>query len=269
MRRFNPQGAKEDIPPGDQYMFLDAGKEGAEHIMLSGFINETTSKTMEKTKLKVTIFYTPASQTARTGQKSMYSTTQQEGLLMVSKKMLVFDERERAAFPGSSNWASYIGPVAMAPVESLWHVTVKEKQEAYGPFIAQAGGKSPPAGEHLKVRNEFDKEPMCWHSSSVLLYDALIADYTPKAIIDLTATDGLLAVAALRAKVPYLGVCPTTYHATLLREHLVKEVYEQFQKEAEPLHEPALVYASTLWYTLTRARVVPVLVRFCGNKLLG
>lgn len=247
IRRNTPQEKREEIHIGDQFLLFDAGKDGIDHLLCSGFIHETTGKTMDKAKLKVTVLYTQASQTARTGQKAMYATTQQEGLLLVSQKQLVFDEKERKHFPGTSNWSSYIGPLAMAPVESLWHLTVKEKVEAYGPFIAPAGGKQQgPPDTHVKMRNDAEKEPVCWHSSSVLLYDSLIHDYKPKAIIDLTCTDGLLALAALKAKIPYTGLCPTTTHATLLRENLVSKVFDEFQQESEPLHEPSLVIASEI-----------------------
>ncbi len=243
LRRHNPELQRQEIPPGDQYVLFDSGKDGLEHIMLSGFVNEATTKTTQKTKLKHTIIYTQASQVKRTGQRSMYHSTQQEGMLVVSRDMLAFDEKERKHFPVSTNWSSYLGPVAMAPVEDLWNMTVKEKLEAYGPFIAQAGGKTPgsESSQKFKERSDGDMEPICWYSSSLQLYDTLIGDSSPCAIIDLTATDGIMATAALRAKVSYLGICPTAFHASKLREHLEKVVFKEFQKYSEPLHEPSLV----------------------------
>ena len=140
-RGLQQQDMKTSIPEGDMYLLWDGGKEGIDHILLSGFMNEETTKTMQKQKLKLTVLYNQASQIERTGQRSLYSISNQELVTVISDKMLMLDERPREYYEGT-NWSSYMGPVKLDPVKDLWTLTVEEKQHAYGPFIVLAGGKA-------------------------------------------------------------------------------------------------------------------------------
>jgi hypothetical protein len=60
-----------------------------------------------------------------------------------------------------------------------------------------------------------------------------------KAIIDLTATDGL-ALTCIDLGIPYLGICHTSNHVECLKSRLISAVFDMFTVEGSPLYKPQL-----------------------------
>ena len=69
-------------------------------------------------------------------------------------------------------------------------------------------------------------EPVFYHSMSQHLWAELLYDFGVGAVIDLTAGDGAVAMAALRAGCPYTGVTLTDPHTTELRKYLHKTAFQ-------------------------------------------
>ncbi len=74
----------------------------------------------------------------------------------------------------------------------------------------------PPAAR----RTDASVEPVFFHSASSLLWGEILYNFTVGAVIDLTAGDGAVAMASLRAGCPYVGVALTDTHATELRKRV-------------------------------------------------
>jgi hypothetical protein len=62
-------------------------------------------------------------------------------------------------------------------------------------------------------------------------------------VIDLTAGDGAVAMASLRAGCPYVGVTLTDTHATELRKHVRNTAFQAAATEGDDMYDADLVLA--------------------------
>ncbi len=73
---------------------------------------------------------------------------------------------------------------------------------------------------HHPPRSAGTSEPVAWHSMPELVWQEILFDSKIGAAIDLTPADGLLAMAALHARIPYTGLVFTRRHADELLHRL-------------------------------------------------
>ena len=150
-------------------------------------------------------------------------------------------KRENLHFPGTTVGDS----LALVGLPSLtdstaWRVSVGEKLKMLGPdsmYDSAAGrhaeGPAPP-------RLESSVEPFNFHSRLPSLYGELIHRTDCKVVIDLTASDGTLALTCLLARKPYVGVCHTSEHAKCMNDRLKALVFAKFYEAGNPLYKPVL-----------------------------
>lgn len=154
-------------------------------------------------------------------------------------------KRPNKHYAGSTTGDS-LWPVAYPKMDDLWKLSVGEKKTFYEKAARAAappdedeeveGGELPEASP----RQPGDIEPMNFWSSDDKLYSELMHRVGCQAVIDLTATDGQFALSAIKASVPYLGVCQTAQHAEALAKWLTSSVFRLFLQEGSPLHKPSL-----------------------------
>lgn len=86
-------------------------------------------------------------------------------------------------------------------------------------------------------------KPVFYHSLPGILADEMVHSYDLLSVIDLTASDGSWALACIRAKRPYVGVCFTEFHVKALRERLQHLVLLAMKDETDSLYQPSFADA--------------------------
>jgi len=160
-----------------------------------------------------------------------------------------------ASFPASLNTPRprklYGGTTALnticnVPVPSRddqWCLNCGVKQLVLAGRIIPVGSCDPDDdnNEPPARRTDATMEPVLYHSMSPHLWAELLYDFGVGAVIDLTAGDGAVAMAALRAGCPYTGVTLTDAHATELRKYLHKTAFQAAVTEGDELYDADLV----------------------------
>jgi hypothetical protein len=122
-------------------------------------------------------------------------------------------------------WDPDARTVAKDPVDGSNEATEAGADDA---SVAEAAEKSEPSAV---VEGDGTMVPISYWGSDMALYEELLHRLSAKVVIDLTALDGNLAMAAMKSGVPYLGVCQTHSHATALAGRLSATVFQQFLEE--------------------------------------
>ena len=97
----------------------------------------------------------------------------------------------------------------------------------------------PPAAR----RTDASVEPVFFHSVSSHVWGEILYGFQVGAVIDLTAGDGAVAMASLRAGCPYVGVPLTDTHATELRKHVHNTAFQAAATEGDDMYDADLVLA--------------------------
>ena len=69
-------------------------------------------------------------------------------------------------------------------------------------------------------------EPVFWHARPAKLFDCLRKTYHVKAWIDFSVSDGQLACACARERIPYAGICLTEDHMQRVRSRCIQQLVE-------------------------------------------
>ena len=98
---------------------------------------------------------------------------------------------------------------------------------------AQSAAKKHRKGDH-------DMVPFNFKQMIPDLYDEILHRTGAKAVIDLTASDGVLALACLAAGTPYIGICHNALHATAMKRRLQSQVFQKLSDVSMPFFNDAL-----------------------------
>jgi hypothetical protein len=173
--------------------------------------------------------------------------------------------------------------VVLPEVSDLWQVLWPLKKEIYGKTgLIAVGGKCPgeedddpaedgpgepeeteatqPAAAAAPIatpRNAGTREPVSWHAMPVVFWQEILFDFKVGAVIDLTPGDGMLALAALQARLPYTGLTYTKKHADLLMHRLQMQVVGGATREGDAWYDPQLVDALTKPAPKPKAKIAP------------
>ena len=110
------------------------------------------------------------------------------------------------------------------------------------PVGGRAAGVDPDDDDEPPAhRTDATVEPVFFHTVSSSLWSEILYDFEVGAVIDLTAGDGAVAMAAIRAGCPYTGVALTDAHVTELRKHLHKTAFQAAATEGDELYDADLV----------------------------
>ena len=90
------------------------------------------------------------------------------------------------------------------------------------------------------VREDTNIEPVFLHALDIKVYEELLHSFVVQAMVDGTPGPGHCALACVRRRVPYLGLCLSDDHATFLMKRIVYLVFQEMKKEDSPLFEPTL-----------------------------
>ncbi|CAE7820479.1 unnamed protein product, partial [Symbiodinium sp. CCMP2456] len=229
----NSGDCKNDLGPHDLFIIPNGAEEGiAAKQWYDGFKDVEGNPFAKATRtLKVTL--DEEGYFSRYGLTRGYSYNLTEDVFCITKQPLDMPPRSGKHFT-RSNRSNFIGPVAIPPFTSDHHHMLpwKIKSQCFSDKVkasCRVGGNAAEGAEPLQ-RKPDALEPMSWHQLTWTFWAELCHSHNVTGIIDCTVGAGYVAEAALREKIPYLGVAMTVMHANLVRQYLFGRMWELMQK---------------------------------------
>ena len=146
----------------------------------------------------------------------------------------------RRHYEGSSA-SSGIGPVAYTTDDAAWVKTFKDKKDIYGKTNRIApGGRTPGVDSELAAkmkRKDEDREHVFFFTLPWQFYDDLYRCLGARTVTGLTLGDAQMAIGAMMAEVPFVGVCLTEQHRNGVRTHLANSVFKGFFTEGSSFYD--------------------------------
>ena len=146
----------------------------------------------------------------------------------------------RRHYEGSSA-SSGIGPVAYTTDDDAWVKTFKDKKDIYGKTNRIApGGRTPGVDGELAAkmkRKDEDREHVFFFTLPWKFYEDLYRCLGARTVTGLTVGDAQMAIGAMMAEVPFVGVCLTEQHRNGVRKHLANTVFNGFFTEGSSFYD--------------------------------
>ncbi len=213
-----------------------------------------------------------ASVAARLGVvRGFNALNQLEFMHIYSNSGVKVPERARSQYAGS-NRGNVLGPIVLPALGNSWTMTFGDKKLLYGKNRRAVGGRTvdgaaplategedaadaaaddavmdslvPPSvsGGNSTARSRANEtlEPVFYRVMPLTFYQEMLQSMRASAVLDLTAGDGTLALAAIMLKIPYCGVCFSDMHVETLMGHLIAEVLTMFADPENKLYQPTL-----------------------------
>jgi len=206
------------------------------------FVDESggKGKQMKKEVRKLHVLYSEETFRDRTAcARGPYH--QLESVTVVTRNNFDFPEVKRNKFTllSSTNRGDAVGAMCWHPWNKSWAEKSAVKKQILGPNRVDVGGAGPENVPPMPTNTE-GNEVVLWHCMSEDYYVMLLEDWPIAGTIDLSPGQGLNALAHLRSRIPYLGVCFTPKHVDLLYERLYNRAFAAMLTEADSLYDPAL-----------------------------
>ncbi len=244
--------AARDPPDGmslascDLYFAFDNGHPHNMQKILQCFVNNH-NETIPKFQHKVLLTYDEDSLPAR---KSVCRTAvlfdQLEDMRIVSGKEfsnMGMPVLRHLHFSGS-NYGNKLGDIVSPNFGLLWQETCAVKHEIHGARRQAVGGKTQGEeegpGRGAKRKTAETVEPVFWHARPQKFWEELINSYKIAAVIDFSASDGVLALVSAKARIPYLGICLTKANQVRVRTQLIMQVMKAWGQKAIQCMTPSL-----------------------------
>ena len=231
----------------DTIMFLDQGRpsfQNAFRACLRGLPGKPSS-------LSMNIHYPEQAILARREQISGSGYAAGRGFMTLKQleQVMIWQseqytppaKRDNLFFEGTTVGDS-ISPVGLPSLTdaAAWKLSVGEKLKMLGADSLFDSAGVRPAEAAAQPRLESSVEPFNFHSRSPALYGELMHRTDCKVMVDLTASDGNLALTCLLARKPYVGLCHTAEHVKGMTDRLKALVFSKFYEVGNPLFKPAL-----------------------------
>jgi len=163
-------------------------------------------------------------------------------------------KRSNLHFEGTSSGDALVTVGAPDLLRDGWMMTVAEKRvlmgEGRAPLdLVDCRGEDGDDGDEVDLHQSAAKRPkrgdqemVPFNMSQMLpeLYAEILHRTGAKAVIDLTASDGVLALACLAAGTPYLGICHNAQHIVALLRRIQSQVFGQLSDESKPFYNGSL-----------------------------
>jgi len=211
------------------------------YFKTEGLASGGKSKQMNKTIRKMKLVYLEESFRERLGCVRG-DINLQEHVLFVSNRPLQIPDIKREFYNmiSSSSKADTLGPIPMLKWQDSWQATVQRKRQIIGASNKVEVGGPIPDGTKRDPPKPTDVEPVFYHCMPLNWYMLVLREVPCVAGIDCSPGEGLNAVAHIKNRKPYTGICFTQHHADALHEHLVHEVFKMSLTEGDDGFDPAL-----------------------------
>ena len=257
MRAHHPAGEPLDhrtaLTDHVQWVSCDGGKHGNESAITNIFKapcqDSGKMESMEKKKTTFFVHFEEQSLTERRACLRMKAAGRLHALHQMhifTKNSYEVDVVDRINYAGTSI-TDLIGPVVLDSWCKMWQLPLQQKHKLLGANRIAVGGATPGMeiddGEAIAKKKPEDLEVVFFHTYPQEFWHDVAHSNGWNYVIDLGAHDGTMALAMLKRGTPYIGVCLTELHQTLLHERLCEEVYGRMITEGDDLYEPQLVEA--------------------------
>lgn len=245
-----PADTERELDEGDMFLLFDGGRPGVEGSLLAFF------STLKKARRSVHLMKDPSSVEGRMERlKNAFAAFNcMETVHVITRTPIKDVGRKHRHYPGSLI-SNVLGPIVLTPYSDSWNLRFGDKKLLYGKGIIRVGGKlqdvdvdeedDPQAEQDNKQvkRTDDTVEPTLFHALPYLMWEDLAMTMGWCAVVDLTASDGMLALACVKNGLPYCGVTFTPRHTELLQARLTKLVTEACCTEGDPLYDASFAKA--------------------------
>ena len=235
------------MPDNCVFVMLDGHVHGLESKLTGKPFCDDTNKPLPKEKKLLFITKTETSVRASKNRiKGTMSVNTVEFAHIVSKEPIEGDEKPRLHFPHLTDRSDSVGPFEIPCMATVGTLVVKhsDKPKLYGSkAFRECGGRieDDPGAKVSKSPVSDDDVPMSWHMNSKKLWEELSVAYNVVGWINITETDGNLAMHCIESDRPYLSLCHTNEFRDLIEQHIQNCIFADMQDASSSLHEPALV----------------------------
>jgi hypothetical protein len=243
--RFRTPHSDGILPATDLYFLLDGGRDITSGLTSYFRGKETTSKQLH-------VIYEPDGLLKRyTRVRGFMTHSSLETIKVVAQSFpaSLNTPRPRKYYSGTTA----LNAICNVPVplrDEQWKLSWGEKKLVLAGGLIPCGGRAPGTDDYddddeppAARRTDASVEPVFFHSVSSHLWGEILYDFQVGAVIDLTAGDGAVAMASLRAGCPYVGVTLTDTHATELRKHVHNTAFQAAATEGDDMYDADLVLA--------------------------
>ena len=221
----------------DVYFLLDGKREHLHKTMLEAFC--PSGKKAGLTDCSVRVFNLFLSEQSLRARKAIVRgsdpISQRQCMLCVTASPLVPDtipEKAHTKYQGT-NRGDVIGLIHMPALEGAWQLPFSKKKAVYADRLVSGDTQDKDARSQHR---DDSLEPTFYNFMPELFFQNLYVTMSGVGVIDLSAGPGEAAKAALVMKRPYLGLCLTEEHVTLLYRHLVNWALSEMGSEGSPLY---------------------------------
>jgi hypothetical protein len=222
---------------GDVYFLLDGKREHLHKTLLEAFC--PSGKKAGLTDCSVRVFNLFLSEQSLRARKAIVRgsdpISQRQCMLCVTASPLVPDtipEKAHTKYQGT-NRGDVIGLIHMPALEGAWQLPFSKKKAVYADRLVSGDTQDKDARSQHR---DDSLEPTFYNFMPELFFQNLYVTMSGVGVIDLSAGPGEAAKAALVMKRPYLGLCLTEGHVTLLYRHLVNWALSEMGSEGSPLY---------------------------------
>ena len=248
------------LGPADVFFALDNQKPGLQQ-KFTDFLKDSNGKKDHLQIRKFTLVYDFDSVRARKLRvKGLGTVNQTETMLAVTAgEALSIPIRKHKHYLDTNN-GSIIGMVKLPPYIKCWTMKYEQKKLLYGKMRVPVGGKEEQDGDdndeedgenevpptvddfqadaskkqRASTRAADNIEPVHYHTLPEEFFDNLQDVFFVKDLYDFTPSPEA-ALALLKAKKGYIGICFNDFHQKLLREYVIDKVLESFGTANDPL----------------------------------
>ncbi len=254
------RGSTDALQAGDVWILNDAFKPGLEKELVKPFTKDVEEGGRVKTKptssmKRFYLIYDEASLRNRLRcSYSPASARQVEHMYVHTAADLALHEKPRRHFSGT-NRGECIMPIVMTPLAEHWSLTWAKKKALYASNLCRVGGPATDLGagdvetadtepEAKRSLTSTVAEPVFFHGFPSRLVEEIIHSFNlNRGLINLTASEGLKEMAAIRSGVVCFPVVFNEVHQELLAARLVDLVLMAMGTEKDELYNPT--YAAT------------------------
>jgi len=234
-------GKTPDILPNDLIFFADSSRSA--HSNLTGVFKgvQRCSKCLHVVYNEESLAERREGISGASNMRGFMSVMQVEQIQLLFMSLPKYEKRQNRIIKGSTVGDSLVGvkcPDLENPRET-WRLTWKEKKLMLG---ASSVTEQVRGQESEDSRCGDGIEPMNYHQRHPELWLEILFRFNVKAVVDLTASDGVLAQVCCQERVPYVGLCHGSEHASALQSRLNATTFlAMLDPTNEMLHKPKLV----------------------------
>ncbi|CAE7666405.1 unnamed protein product [Symbiodinium sp. CCMP2592] len=232
----------EELRPNDMVLLLDGGRPGNEAAAQASFVKGDGSF-MTKQKLAYMLYSDEESFGERRDRIRGF-IQQAEGAHLYTRSGPQFQKKDRKHFKGT-NKGQVMGPIRMLPWtdDACWRLPPDQKKRVYGKeHIVLVGGAVPEElGDAKIIAFDDHMEPVFYHFNNPLVYAEFLHSYKPSAVVRAPESDHNMAIECIKHQVPLISICLSSAHADLLKNHILKKMWQEFLDENSDLYEGGYV----------------------------